>query len=104
MPETPTRRIDLELEGMSCAACATRIEKSLNQLEGVEATVNFATERAAVRYDEDRVRIEHLLRAVESVGYGAALERPEEGERPDFRRRLIAAAALTAPLVLLAMI
>jgi Cu+-exporting ATPase len=104
MPETLTRRIDLELEGMSCAACATRIEKSLNELEGVEATVNFATEKAAVRYDEDRVRIEHLLRAVESVGYGAALERPEEGERPDFRRRLIAGAALTAPLVLLAMI
>jgi Cu+-exporting ATPase len=104
MPETPTRRVDLELEGMSCAACATRIEKSLNELEGVEATVNFATEKAAVRYDEGRVRIEDLVGAVESVGYGAALERTEEGERPDFRLRLIAAAALTAPLVLLAMI
>jgi Cu+-exporting ATPase len=104
MPETPTRRVDLELEGMSCAACATRIEKSLNELEGVEATVNFATEKAAVRYEKDRVRIEDLLRAVESVGYGAALERSKEGARPDFRRRLIAAAVLTAPLVLLAMI
>src|SRR5215218_424113 len=103
MPETLTRRVDLELEGMSCAACATRIEKSLNELEGVEATVNFATEKAAVRYDEGRVQIRDLVRAVESVGYGAALERPEEGARPDFRRRLIVAAVLTAPLVLLAM-
>jgi Cu+-exporting ATPase len=104
MHETLTRRVDLELEGMSCAACATRIEKSLNELDGVEATVNFATEKAAVRYDEDSVRIEDLLRAVESVGYGAALERPEEGARPDFRRRLVVAAVITAPLVLLAMI
>jgi P-type Cu+ transporter len=73
-------------------------------LEGVEAAVNFATERAAVRYDDDRVRVEDLVRAVESVGYGAALERVEDGERPDFRRRLLVAAVLTAPLVLLAMI
>ena len=104
MTETPTHRVDLELEGMSCAACATRIEKSLNELEGVEATVNFATEKAAVRYDEGRVRIRDLVRAVESVGYGAALERRQEGDRLDFRQRLIVAAALTAPLVLLAMI
>jgi Cu+-exporting ATPase len=104
MPETLTRRVDLELEGMSCAACAARIEKSLNDLEGVEAAVNFATERAAVRYDDGRVRVEDLVRAVESVGYGAALERIEDGERPDFRRRLLVAAVLTAPLVLLAMI
>ena len=104
MTATLTRRVDLELEGMSCAACATRIEKSLNELEGVEATVNFATEKAAVRYDEGRVRIRDLVRAVESVGYGAALERRQEGDRLDFRQRLIVAAALTAPLVLLAMI
>jgi Cu+-exporting ATPase len=104
MPATLTRRVDLELEGMSCAACATRIEKSLNELEGVEATVNFATEKAAVRFDEGRVRLDDLLRAVESVGYGAALERPEKSQRPDFRLRLIVAAVLTAPLVLVAMI
>src|ERR687898_918031 len=104
MTATLTRRVDLELEGMSCAACATRIEKSLNELEGVEATVNFATEKAAVRYDDGRVRIRDLVRAVESVGYGAALERRQEGDRLDFRQRLIVAAALTAPLVLLAMI
>ena len=104
MTETLTRRVDLELEGMSCAACATRIEKSLNELEGVEATVNFATEKAAVRYDQGSVRVEDLLRAVKSVGYDAALERPEEGRRPDFLLRLSVAAVLTGPLILLAMI
>jgi P-type Cu+ transporter len=104
MTETLTRRVDLELEGLSCAACATRIEKTLNELEGVEATVNFATEKAAVRYDHGRVGVEDLLRAVESVGYGAALDRPEEGRRPDFRLRLSVAAVLTGPLVVLAMV
>jgi Cu+-exporting ATPase len=104
MAATLTRRVDLELEGMSCTACASRIEKSLNELEGVEATVNFATERAAVRYDEGQVRLDDLLRAVESVGYGAALERRADGERPDYRMRLLVAAVLTAPLVVLAMV
>src|SRR5918999_1130080 len=104
MTQTLTRRVDLELEGMSCAACAARIEKSLNGLEGVEATVNFATEKAAVRYDEGRVRLDDLVQAVEAVGYGAALERREEGERSDYRLRLFVAAALTAPLVPLAMV
>jgi P-type Cu+ transporter len=102
MAEMLTRRVDLELEGMSCAACATRIEKSLNELEGVEATVNFATEKAAVRYEEGRVGVNDLLQAVESIGYGAALERREEAQRPDFRLRLLVAAVLTAPLVVLA--
>jgi P-type Cu+ transporter len=104
MAETLTRRVDLELEGMSCAACATRIEKSLNELDGVEATVNFATEKATVRYDEGRIGVDDLLQAVESVGYGAALERRETGQRPDVRLRLLVAAVLTAPLVVLAMI
>jgi Cu+-exporting ATPase len=104
MSATLTRRVDLELEGMTCAACAGRIEKRLNELEGVDATVNLATEQAAVRYDEARVSPDDLVRAVESVGYGAMLERREEGERPDFRLRLLVAAALTAPLVLVAMV
>ena len=46
-----TERIDLPIEGMSCAACAGAIERRLNRLEGVEATVNYATERATVRFD-----------------------------------------------------
>ncbi len=104
MTATLTRRVDLELEGMTCAGCASRIEKRLNELEGVDATVNLATEQAAVRYDEARVSPDDLVRAVESVGYGATLERREEGERPDLRLRLLVASALTAPLVLLAMV
>ena len=104
MTATLTRRVDLELEGMTCAACASRIEKRLNELEGVDATVNLATEQAAVRYDEARVSPDDLVRAVESVGYGATLEQREEGERPDLRLRLLVASALTAPLVLLAMV
>jgi P-type Cu+ transporter len=104
MTATLSRRVDLELEGMTCAACASRIEKRLNELEGVDATVNLATEQAAVRYDEARVSPDDLVRAVESVGYGATLERREEGERPNLRLRLLVASALTAPLVLLAMV
>ena len=104
MAVTSTRRVDLELEGMTCAGCAARVEKSLNELEGVEATVNLATERASVRYDEGRVRLDDLIRAVGSVGYGAALERRSEPEKRDLPLRLLVAAALTAPLVFVAMI
>ncbi len=53
---------------MTCAACAARIEKALNKLDGVDATVNFATEQAAVRFDEGEVAIDELLRAVEGSG------------------------------------
>ena len=60
----------LDLEGMTCASCAARIEKKLNKLDGVEATVNFATEQATVHCDAD-VPVEQLVAAVESVGYGA---------------------------------
>ena len=50
-----TQRVDLPIEGMTCAACASRIERKLNTLEGVEATVNYATERATVSFDGERV-------------------------------------------------
>ena len=62
--------IRLELEGMSCAACAARIERKLNKLEGVDASVNFATERATVQCDSS-VTVEALVAAVESAGYHA---------------------------------
>ncbi|HEX2045676.1 MAG TPA: heavy metal translocating P-type ATPase [Gaiellaceae bacterium] len=96
-------RVDLELEGMTCAACAARIERKLNKLDGVEASVNFATERAAVRHD-DRVGVEDLLRAVEAAGYRAAL--PGAGRTASSRlgARLVLAAALTLPVAALAML
>ena len=99
-------RVDLALEGMTCASCAVRIEKKLNTLEGVEAAVNFATEQAAVRYDPARVDVDDLLRAVAAAGYRArvaARAAEDEGRARALRIRLVAAAALTAPLVALAM-
>ncbi|HET9198411.1 MAG TPA: heavy metal translocating P-type ATPase [Solirubrobacterales bacterium] len=105
-------RVELPIEGMTCASCAGRVEKSLNRLEGVEATVNFATERATVEFDAGRVEPEQLLGAVERVGYAASLPSaepaagaPEEADpTADLRRRTIFAAALSLPVLLLAMI
>jgi len=100
-------RVQLALEGMTCASCATRIERKLNKLEGVEATVNFATEQAAVHYDPARTAVDDLIRAVEAAGYHASVaaraEADEERARA-FRTRLAFAAVLTPPLVALAMI
>jgi Cu+-exporting ATPase len=99
--------VRLDLEGMTCAGCAARIERRLNELDGVEATVNLATEKAAVAFDAERVDLTSLVAAVESAGYGAAPtdERaaPAEGADP-LRLRLLVSAALSAPLVALAMI
>src|SRR2546422_4285514 len=92
---------------MTCASCAARVERNLNKLEGVEASVNYATEQASVRYDANRVKLEQLIAAVEGTGYKAALPtaRSEEGEPTrSLRLRLLVAAALTAPLVVLAMV
>jgi Cu+-exporting ATPase len=100
-------RVQLSLEGMTCAGCAARIEKKLNTLEGVDAAVNLATEEAAVRYDAGRVAIEDLVAAVESVGYRARVGADESGaeERTRaLRSRLAASAVLTAPLAALAMV
>jgi P-type Cu+ transporter len=100
-------RAQLALEGMTCAACATRIEKKLNKLDGVEAAVNFATEQAAVRYDADSVAVADLVAAVESAGYRARAEGEADDARErtqELRTKLIVAAALTAPLAALAML
>ena len=100
---TESATVRLELEGMTCAACATRIERSLNKLEGVEATVNYATEQAAVSYDGGRVGFDDLVRAVEVAGYRASLTRVD-GAGSRLGLRLAVAAALTVPLALVAMV
>src|SRR6266540_1320525 len=90
---------------MTCASCAARIEKQLNQLDSVEASVNLATEQASVRYDRARVSVDDLFRAVESAGYRASTTaRSETDPRDTTAARLLLAAGLTAPLVIIAMV
>ena len=67
--------LELPITGMTCASCANRIERKLNTLDGVSATVNYATERATVDYDATAVEPEQLVAAVESAGYSASLPR-----------------------------
>ena len=109
MSATLPKRLELPIAGMTCASCATRIEKRLNKLEGVEATVNYATENAAVHFDPLRVAPEDLIAAIEAAGYQARLaaddpvEADEDPTAP-LRRRLIVSALLSLPVLLLAMI
>src|SRR5688572_17269000 len=72
MPAT-TAQVVLPITGMTCASCANRIERKLNKLDGVTATVNYATEKATVAYDAGAVEPEQLLGAVEAAGYKATL-------------------------------
>ena len=107
-------RTDLSLEGMTCASCATRIERRLNKLDGVEAAVNFALERATVEYDPALVSPDRLLQAVEEAGYRASLPAAApaetedgEGERDDLaplRRRVVWAMVLSLPVLLVSMV
>ncbi len=109
----PAERLELPIEGMTCSSCAGRVEKGLNELDGVEATVNFATERASVSFDPARVAAEELDEAVEGVGHTASLPASRPGAREeesapdptaDLRRRLVFAATLSPPVLLLSMV
>jgi Cu+-exporting ATPase len=101
----------LTVGGMTCASCAARVEKKLNRINGVSASVNYATEQATVSYP-DTVRPEDLVAAVEATGYTAALPTTPaaggEGSQPDdaaaWRQRLMVSAALAIPVVLLSMV
>ena len=97
--------VDLDLEGMTCASCAARIEKKLNALPGVAATVNFATHSAHVQLPAG-VAVEDCVAAVEKAGYGAT-EHHADSEHdhtdPTLLRRLITAAVLAVPVVVLSM-
>ncbi len=96
--------VELDLEGMSCAGCAVRIERQLNGLDGVDATVNFAVGRASVNYDPARVDVDAVIHAVESAGYAAHVHRAEPETSTRFPAPLALAAVLSAPLLLLAMV
>jgi Cu+-exporting ATPase len=102
-----TERVRLDLEGMTCASCATRIERKLNKLDGVEATVNYATDQAAVTYDPSVVTVDDLVATVAAAGYRAALEDVDAADTDEsgaLKVRLVVAAALSLPLTLLAMV
>jgi len=98
----------LEIEGMTCASCAARIERRLNKLDGVTASVNYATEKATVDFDPDIVSPDDLVGAVAAIGYAAhapsaAAPAPAEAADP-LRTRLLVSIALTVPVILLGMI
>jgi P-type Cu+ transporter len=103
----PVRTIELDVQGMTCASCATRIEKKLNRLEGVNATVNYATDKATAHVGSGTTA-QTLIETIERTGYGATL--PSESPRdPDLelrqlRRRLIITTALSLPVIMIAMV
>jgi Cu+-exporting ATPase len=111
--DRPESQVELALTGMTCASCANRIERKLNKLEGVTATVNYATEKAKVTY-AGGVSTDDLVAAVEAAGYGASLPKPPaaEGEEPaaeadpvaTLRQRLVISALLTVPVIAMAMV
>ncbi|MDC5696654.1 heavy metal translocating P-type ATPase [Intrasporangium calvum] len=112
--------IELEITGMTCASCANRIERKLNKLDGVTATVNYATEKAKVSFP-DTLTPEELVKAVEAAGYGATVPAPpktaegaEAGGDPEaspaaydrvraLRERVIISAVLSIPVIAMAM-
>lgn len=107
---TATGHVVLEIGGMTCASCAGRIERKLNHLDGVTATVNFATEKATVDVAGE-VTPEQLIEVVETAGYTAQLPATEPGESHTeddptaaLRTRLIVSAVLTIPVVAMAMV
>ncbi|MEQ4300291.1 heavy metal translocating P-type ATPase [Plantactinospora sp. B6F1] len=115
-PPVAPNRIELKIGGMTCASCASRIEKKLNRLDGVIATVNYATEKATVTFDDSRTP-EELIATVEKTGYTAALPPPPRpaggpGSEPDapvdqlrtLRTRLLVSLVLTVPVIALAMV
>ncbi|MFC9357876.1 heavy metal translocating P-type ATPase [Rhodococcus sp. NPDC057014] len=106
----PDSQIELAIGGMTCASCANRIERKLNKLDGVTATVNYATEKARVHYDATDVSPEDLVATVEQAGYTARLPevKPPAPEEEDpaaaLRQRLFVSAVLTVPVIAMAMI
>ncbi|MGA2157565.1 MAG: cation transporter, partial [Bryobacteraceae bacterium] len=105
MSVTAPERIDLPVGGMTCAACARSIERTLSATPGVaRASVNLATETATVEYDPARARVRDFIGAIEELGYSV----PESAARPPaellYRRRLVVAACFALPVMVLSML
>src|SRR4051794_11046049 len=103
MEDAMASQLELPISGMTCASCANRVEHSLNTLDGVTATVNYATEKATVAFDPDAVAPAQLVEAVEAAGYAAELPATPDAPHP-LRLRLIVAVVLTLPVLALATI
>ncbi|ROT32996.1 cation-translocating P-type ATPase [Micromonospora sp. HM5-17] len=113
---TAVNQIELAIGGMTCASCAARIEKKLNRLDGVTATVNYATEKATITVDDPAVTVQDLIATVEQTGYTAELPTPppaaDARDEPDepvdelssLRTRLWVSLVLTIPVIVLAMV
>ncbi|MCX4770814.1 cation-translocating P-type ATPase [Streptomyces sp. NBC_01285] len=115
---TGAAEVELAIGGMTCASCAARIEKKLNRMDGVEATVNYATEKARVSYRGEDVSVQDLITTVEKTGYSAHEPAPpvrtadapaeaakaEADELRPLRQRLITAVLLAVPVIAMAMI
>jgi P-type Cu+ transporter len=107
----PTRAVELEITGMTCASCANRIERKLNKLDGVTASVNYATEKASVEA-ADGVSVDVLLETVAAAGYSASLPTPAgtDDDLPELdptrplRDRLVVSAVLGLPVLVLSMV
>ncbi|HEX7823934.1 MAG TPA: heavy metal translocating P-type ATPase, partial [Mycobacterium sp.] len=95
--------VTLAVGGMTCASCAARIEKRLNKIDGVQATVNFATEQATIDFGGDVTRDE-LVAAVEATGYTATLPTADAPAEQTWLPRLLVSAALSAPVLVLSMV
>src|SRR5215213_9279996 len=103
-------QVQLDIGGMTCASCAARIEKKLNRLQGVTATVNYATEKAKVTFDES-VTTADLIAQVEASGYTARVPHPVASPQPAesgaalgdpvalLRQRLLISAVLAVPVI-----
>ncbi|MFE3448666.1 heavy metal translocating P-type ATPase [Nonomuraea sp. NPDC059194] len=110
--DKPQSAVELSIGGMTCASCANRIERKLNKLEGVTATVNYATEKAKVTFPEG-IDPQQLIATVESAGYTAELPKPPqpegepqepEDELTPLRNRLVTSLVLAVPVIAMAMI
>ena len=103
--------LDLGVTGMTCTSCSSRVERKLNKLDGVSASVNFATEAAAIEYDSQTVSPQELISVVEGAGYGAFDMAETKAEDPQPKkddgdallRRTIVAGALSLPLMMVSM-
>ncbi|HET9141785.1 HAD-IC family P-type ATPase, partial [Actinophytocola sp.] len=110
MSTPATKQVELSIGGMTCASCAARVERKLNRVDGVSATVNFATEKARVTYPAS-MSPQDLVQVVTATGYTAELPAPPDTTRDTaaepadpLRQRLIVSAVLTVPVIALAMV